>query len=194
MSGHPLDDYRLEVENFTNCPLDMVERFKDRKLKIAGIVTKSQHRVSRKGTGWGIFTLQDFRGTLDIKLFNEQYKQYGHLFEQGEVLYLEGFYQPAWNGADYNFNVNDVRLMASIGDDMTESITLKIPVTSITQEVISKIETICGKHKGAHKLKLQIYDREDEMLLSLVSKAKRVKADQALIEKLSDLGVKYKLN
>src|SRR5690606_37937222 len=97
MSGHPLDDYRLEVENFTNCPLDLIENCKDRKLKIAGIVTDAQHRVSRKGTGYGIFVIEDFRGTLELKLFNEDYKKFKEFMTIGEALYLEGFYQTAWS-------------------------------------------------------------------------------------------------
>lgn len=194
MTGHPLDDYRLEVENFTNCPLDLVEKFKDRKLKIAGIVTEAQHRVSRKGTGYGIFTIQDFRGSLEIKLFNEDYKKYRNLFETGEALYLEGFYQPGWNGGDYNFNVRDVRLLDSIGESLTQSITLQVPVELISDDVIARIDDVCLKHKGSHKLKLQVYDPHDEVLLSLVSKAHRVCADSAFIADLSDLGIKYKLN
>ena len=194
MTGHPLDDYRLEVENFTNCPLDLIEKFKDRKLRIAGIVTEAQHRVSRKGTGYGIFTLQDFRGSLQIRLFNEDYKKYKSLFEQGEALYLEGFYQPGWNGGDYNFNVRDVRLLDSIGETMTESITLQLPVDQVTEEVIEKIDACCANHKGSHKLKLQIFAKEDEVLLNLVSKAHRVRADSTFIVDLSEIGIKYKLN
>ena len=194
MSGHPLDDYRLEVENFTNCPLDMIERFKDRKLKIAGIVTEAQHRVSRKGTGYGIFTIQDFRGSLQIKLFNEDYKKYQALFEAGEALHLEGFYQPGWNGGEYNFNVREVRLLASIGESMTQSITLTMAVEQLSESVITKINAVCGKHKGPHKLKIQIYDKEEEVLLNLVSKAHRVNADSTFISDLSSIGVKYKLN
>ena len=194
MTGHPLDDYRLEVENFTNCPLDMIEKFKDRKLKIAGIVTEAQHRVSRKGTGYGIFTIQDFRGSLQIRLFNEDYKKHKALFEPGEALYLEGFYQPGWNGGDYNFNVREVRLLDSVGESMTESITLKLPVDQVTQEVIDRIDAVCTRHKGSHKLKLQIFAKEEEVLLNLVSKAHRVRADSTFIEDLAEIGIRYKLN
>jgi len=133
MTGHPLDDYRLEVENFTNCPLDMIERYKDRKLKIAGIVTDSQHKISKKGTGWGSFTIEDFRGTLQLRLFSEDYKKYRNLFDMHEVLYIEGFYQKRWEGSDYSFQVKDVRLLDSIGGEMTKSITLLFPVEFISE-------------------------------------------------------------
>ncbi len=194
MSGHPLDDYRLEVENFTNCPLDLIENYKDRKLKIAGIVTDAQHRVSRKGTGYGIFVIEDFRGSLDLKLFNEDYKKYKDLLTVGEAVYLEGFYQVGWNGSDYAFQPRDIRLLNSVGETMTESITLRMPVEKISPEFIARIDEVCQRHGGSHKLKLQIFDREDDILLSLVANGRRVHADSGFITEIGALGIKYKLN
>jgi DNA polymerase-3 subunit alpha len=194
MSGHPLDDYRLEVENFTNCPLDLIDHYKDRKLKIAGIVTEAQHRVSRKGTGYGIFTIEDFRGALDLKLFNEDYKKYKDLFTVGEALYMEGFYQLGWRGGEYTFQPRDVRLLNSVGESMTESITLQMPVETLSTELISEIDAVCQRHGGSHKLKLQIYDREEDILLSLISSGRRVNADSRFIREIGTLGIKYKLN
>jgi DNA polymerase-3 subunit alpha len=194
MSGHPLDDYRLEVENFTNCPLDLIDSYKDRKLKIAGIVTETQHRVSKKGTGYGIFTIEDFRGSLEMKMFNEDYKKYKDLFTIGEALYLEGFYQVGWTGGDYTFQPREIRLLSSVGESMTESITLQMPVERVDADFIATLDQVCQRHGGSHKLKLQIFDREDDILLSLVASARRVNADSHFIEEIGELGVKYKLN
>ena len=194
MSGHPLDDYRLELDNFTNCPLDMVERYKDRKLKLAGIVTGAQHRISRKGTGWGILTIQDYRGSLDIRLFSEDYLKYKNLMEVGEALYIEGFYQQRRGGGDYFFNVADVRMLGSVGEMMTESITLTIPVDEVSEDIIEGIGDVCKKYKGSHKLKMQIYDGDNDVLLSLVSRAYKVKADSHFIDALAEIGIKYRLN
>ena len=194
ISGHPLDDYKLEIENFTNCSLDLIEKYKDRLLKIAGIVTDVQHRVSKKGTGYGIFTIQDFRGSLELRLFSEDYKKYKTLFEVGEALYIEGMYQLRWNGSEYSFSIKDVRLLDAIGEEMTNSITVRMPVHKVNENVIVKINEVCAAHLGGHKFKMQIYDRDEDILLNLVSKTKRVKADNMFIKELEKLGVKYKLN
>lgn len=194
ISGHPLDDYKLEIENFTNCSLDIVENYKDRLLKIAGIVTSVQHRTSKKGTGYGIFTIQDFRGSLELRLFSEDYKKYKNFFEVGEALYLEGMYQLSWNGNDYNFSLKLVRLLDAVGEEMTNSITLRVPVNKVNSEMITKIDEVIANHKGSHKFKVQIFDRDDDILLNLISKSRRVKADNLFITELTKLGVKYKLN
>lgn len=194
MSGHPLDDYRLEIEHFTNCPLDMVTSYKDKHLKLAGIVTSADHRVSQKGTGWGIFSLQDFRGSLEVKLFNEDYKKFKDIFEIGTSLFLEGFYQLGWRGQDHEFRLTSARMLASIGEELTKSITVKLSIEQLDQFLLDSLDKICGEHKGRHKLKLQVYDREDDFILGLISKTNKVNATSSLIEDLDALGVKYKLN
>ncbi len=194
MSGHPLDDYRLEIEHFTNCPLDMVTNYKDKHLKVAGMVTSADHRVTQKGTGWGIFTLQDFRGSLELRLFNEDYKKYRELFEVGTPLFIEGFYQLSWKGQDHEFRVTSARMLAAIGEELTKSITVKISIDQLDQFLLDSLDRICDEHKGRHKLKLQVYDREDDFILGLISKTNKVNAASAFIENLDALGVKYKLN
>ena len=73
ISGHPLDDYKMEVDNFTTCSLDRIEEFKGQKVNIAAIVTTANHRISKKGTGWGLFTIQDYNDLLEFPLFSEDY-------------------------------------------------------------------------------------------------------------------------
>src|SRR5688572_15970899 len=194
MSGHPLDDYRLEIEHFTNCPLDMVTIYKDKHLKLAGIVTSAEHRITQKGTGWGIFSLQDFRGSLDVRLFNEDYKKYKDIFTVGTPLFLEGFYQLGWRGQDHEFRLTSARMLDSIGEEFTKSITVKISIDQLDQFLLDSLDKICDHHKGRHKLKLQVYDREDDFILGLISKSNKVNAASPLIEDLDALGVKYKLN
>jgi len=194
MSGHPLDDYRLEIEHFTNCPLDMVTIYKDKHLKVAGIVTNADHRITQKGTGWGIFTLQDFRGSLEVRLFNEDYKKYRELFTVGESLFIEGFYQLSWNGQQHEFRVTSARLLAAIGEELTKSITVKISIDQLDKFLLESLDKICEQHKGRHRLRLQVYDREDDFILGLISKTNKVKAASGMIEDLDALGLKYKLN
>ena len=163
-------------------------------MKVAGIVTEAQHRVSKKGTGWGLFTIQDFRGSLEMRMFSENYMKYKNLFEVGEALYIEGIWQESWKGGNYSFEVKNVRLLESIGEEMTQSITLKIPVEKLSGDVVESINNLCTENKGAHKLKLQVYDREDDVLLSLVSRSHRVKVTSEFVDMISRMGIKYSLN
>ncbi len=195
ISGHPLDDYRLEIQNFTNCTLDQLEQHKNQEVTVAGIVTQANHRISKKGTGWGDFIIQDFNDSLNIRMFSNDYMNFKQYFEKGAILHLKGKFQSRWNSEDeFEFRVKEVVLLEAVAEQKTESITLKIDVEKLTTEVIDKLETICEVRKGKHKLKLDIIHKGQKIKLGMLSKSRRVKADNDFVADLKPLGIPYKLN
>ena len=194
ISGHPLDDYKIEVENFTTCGLDRIENFKGQKVNVAGIITMAQHRINKKGNGWGLFTLQDYNGSMEFPLFTEDYQKFKHLLQQGAVLYLTGTYQKRWNSEEYQLKLQDVKQLDSIGGDLTESITLKLPIEKISETLIDEIEMLCKERKGKHKLKMVFLDKQNHMSINLLSQQQKVNADSEFIDELDRIGVGYKVN
>jgi DNA polymerase-3 subunit alpha len=88
ISGHPLDDYKLEIENFTNCSLKNIPDNKDKDLKIAGIISKTITKVSKTGNQYVSFTLEDFEGTFEFALFGKDYIQFKNFAETlGAMVY-----------------------------------------------------------------------------------------------------------
>jgi len=194
ISGHPLDDYRLEMKHFTTCSLDKIDHFKEHKIKVAGIVTMAQHKVNQKGSGFGIFAIQDFVGNLELRLFQEQYIKYKEFFIPGEAIFIEGVYRQSRHNDNFYFNVNNVRLLETVGQEMTKSLTLKVPLEMVNNDFINFIDDICERRQGKHHLKLLLLDKENEISLNVVSKAKRINADSHMIDELEALGILYKLN
>ena len=194
ISGHPLDDYRMEVENFTTCTLDKVDNYKGQKVNLAGIVIKAQHRVNKKGNGWGLFTIQDYNGMLEFPLFTEDYQKFKHLLEAGAVLYLKGKFQKRWNSEEFQLKLLEVRQLDSVGIDLTESITLKLAIDQITDEMINDIDMLCKHHKGKHKLKMVFLDKMNMESLNLIAPETKVRADGDFINELERIGVRYKVN
>ncbi len=194
ISGHPLDDYKIEINNFITCGLDEIERFKDQNVKLAGIVTSAQHRTNKKGAGWGIFALQDYNGSIEFPLFSEDFQKFKHLLEPGEVVYIKGAYQKRWNSEDYQIKLHDVRQLQSIGEELTESITLRLPLNEITDELIEKIHTLCDQHQGKHKLKFALLDMQHKQSLNFISQNRKIDVNSEMIAELERIGVRYKVN
>ena len=143
ISGHPLDDYKLEIRNFTNCSLDEIEKHKNQEVTVAGIVTMANHRISKKGSGWGDFMIQDFNESLNIRMFGEGYVTFKHYFEMGNVLHIKGKYQPRWNSQDeFEFRVKEIQLLEEVGKNMTESITIKINIDKLTDDMVYELSLI----------------------------------------------------
>ncbi|MEM1321951.1 MAG: DNA polymerase III subunit alpha [Bacteroidota bacterium] len=194
LSGHPLDDYKLEVENFTTTSLDKIDQFKGQQVKVAGIVATAQHRVSKKGTGWGLFTIQDYHGMLEFPLFSDDYLQFKEKLQVGQVVHITGIFQKRWNSEEFQLKIKEVRLLESIGEDMTESITIKLPLDLLSEELVNDIDKLCKEHKGKHKLKIIFLDRTKQLSLNLYAKQRKVKADGEFTAALERLGIRFKLN
>ncbi len=194
ISGHPLDDYRIEVENFVTCSLDKIENFKGQNVNVAGIITTAQHRINKKGNGWGLFTLQDYNHSIEFPLFTEDYQKFKHLLEVGAVLYIKGHMQKRWNSEEFQLKLKEVRQLDSIGEEMTESITIRIPLEKITKELIDDIDNLCNTHQGKHQLKMVFIDKANRISLDLLAPDTTVKADSDFIGELERIGVRYKVN
>ncbi|MEL6988147.1 MAG: DNA polymerase III subunit alpha, partial [Bacteroidota bacterium] len=194
ISGHPLDDYKLEMHHFTTCSLDKIDYFKDHKIRVAGIVTEAQHKTNQKGTGFGIFAIQDFTGNLEMRLFQESYIKFKDFFIPGEAIFIEGTYRQSRHNDNYYFNVNNVRLLEAVGEELTKSLTIKVPLEMVNNDFINFMDDFCNRRKGKHHLKLLLLDKENEISLNVVSKSKRINADSKAIEELENLGILYKLN
>jgi len=195
ISGHPLDDYKLEVENFTTCSLDVVE---DKKhlplLRLAGMLSMARHLVSRNGNGWGIFEIGDFSGAFEFKLFGEDYQKFKHLLEEGKALFVKGRYQKTWRGDDLEFKVQEINLLESVAGNLTESITLRLPLETLTSDMVAQLDQICSSHKGQHRLRMELIDKTNRLKLPMIAKERRVNATNGFIVELEKLGVEYSIN
>jgi DNA polymerase III subunit alpha len=193
LSGHPLDDYRYEWENFATS-LDKLEGAQGRKVNVAGFVSKAEHRISQKGTGWGRFTIQDYVGSLEMTMFSDTYQKFRAFFDEGASLYIEGEYKQRFNSDEMEFRVNDVRLLESIGAEKTKSVTLRIPLTKIDAAFIDSIENLCKTYKGRHELKVELLDFTNKDKVSLISSARKVNVDNDFLQAVEKLGIEFGVN
>ncbi len=194
ISGHPLDDYKLEIENYTTCTLEDLENHKGGNINIAGVVIAANNRIDKKGNGYGFFTVQDYNGSMELALWRDDYNDYAARMKPGEVVFIKGKYEFNNYREEYQFKVQEIQQLAAIGLKMTESITLKLHVSKITDDLIDEIEDICKHSKGKLPLKIEVIEPDNQIKLKFRSVSRKVNVDGEMIAKLERIGVKYKLN
>ncbi|MFZ4544865.1 MAG: DNA polymerase III subunit alpha [Saprospiraceae bacterium] len=197
ISGHPLDDYRIEIQSFTNSSLENLPTWQGRteRAKIAGYVMSVDHRISQKGTGWGRFVIQDYNGSLEITLFSEDYQKFKHQFETGAALFITGFWEKKWNSENWNFKIVEVKHLADIAETLCKAISIKIPITSISNDLIGELDELCTKYKGKNEFKITLIDFTNRNSLPFVASKKKVNAASSdFIMELERLGLEWKVN
>ena len=76
---------------------------------------------------------------------------------------------------------------------MTNGIELKIPITSITPQVVAELDALCRKYPGTAKLRMTFYDQEAGHKLQMVASERTIDADNEFVEAIEKLGLTYKL-
>lgn len=188
ISGHPLDKFKLEYEQFTNTSVADINNKKNEEVRIAGIVSSVQERISKKGDRFAIFTIEDYEGSMEIFLFKEDYEQYRYLLNESELLYIEGKYEPRWRDADqYRFNVSNIQHLDTILKQYTNYLQVSMSYEKIQDDIIDQIIEIFDENKGETPTQFFISNGNPDKGLKLFSRNKLVTLTKKFIDDLNKL-------
>ena len=86
ISAHPLDKFRLEIDEFTNADIAKVNEaesrmavdksYRDKVFFVAGIVTATEGGISKTNKPWSSFTIEDFTGQHIFRLFGKDHENF----------------------------------------------------------------------------------------------------------------------
>lgn len=198
ISGHPLEDYKIEIENFCNIAiseLDNLKVLKNRDLVFAGIVTSVAHKTTRQGKPFGTFTLEDYEGSIQISLFSEDYVKFRQYLVKDYFLFLRGRVAPRFNQADQlELKINTMSLLSEVLKKFVTEITLQIPLDFLNDELIKKISVHLKKNTGNSKIRFSVHDHVGKVSVELPSR--NIKVDSSdFLKAISQIQeIKYKLN
>jgi DNA polymerase III subunit alpha len=193
ISGHPLDQFRLELEHFCNCTLDKVMETRNKDITIAGIVTKANVRQTKTGKSFVIFSIEDYSDTIEMALFGEDFLKLGHWIKAGEFLYIKGKVQQRYNTDLWEFKPGSVQLLADIRGKLLKNIQVKLDLAMITPQIIEQMEALLGENKGSCSIKMLLSDNSENISVEMFSRKYKVEPNNMFIDRLKALdGVGYK--
>lgn len=194
LSAHPLDTFKLEVKHFTTCSLARIEEYKERRVRIAGLVNTAVHKINMRGAGYGYFTIQDYDGEMKIELYKDNYLKFKHFFEEGQMLMIEGNLQKRYNGDGYMFQVEKVQHLEEASESLINGVNILLHIDKLTEPFLQELLDLIKDHYGEHRLRVTIGEPLEKLTLPLLSSGSGVNVSAALIEELERIGVGYRLN
>jgi len=91
ITGHPLHDFKEEIDSIAETPLVAVnERTDGQIVRVGGLVNGFKEHKSKKGERMGFLTLEDIAGTTEVVIFPEVFSQCSHLLASNEPLIVQG--------------------------------------------------------------------------------------------------------
>ncbi|MGQ7867878.1 DNA polymerase III subunit alpha [Sunxiuqinia sp. sy24] len=186
LSAHPLDDYKLEVDNFTSHEFSLkdvnnnIDALRGKDLTFAGMVTESREAVGKTGKPFSTMTLADYTDSYTFFFFGKNYVEFSKFCKTGLFLMIKGQVQPRFNSEQLEFKIRSIELLSEIRKNNIKSVTLQLPLQKVTPDLIQEIETISVKNKGKALLRFNIWDAETKSMVNLFSRNTRVEMTHEL--------------
>ncbi|WP_268035694.1 DNA polymerase III subunit alpha [Algoriphagus sp. PAP.12] len=192
ISGHPLDQYKLEIENFTNASLpdlNDLETLKGKnEIRLAGSVSTFAHRTTKNGKPFGTLSMEDYQGGFTFFLFGDDYIKYKEYFMTGWFLYIKGKVgQKKWNEHEMEFKIDSISLLSEVRSKMVKGLRVNIDLDDLTLDLMEKLEAITEKYKGEAKLYFDVVDRKENISLELFSKRFSIDPSAEMIQELKEI-------
>ncbi len=203
ISGHPLDDFKTEIESFCNCKVsdfNDLDRFVNRELTFGGVVGDVQHRESKAGKGWAIFTVEDYNDSFEFKIFGEEYLKFRHFLIPNSFVHVRVFIREGWvnretgKKGDPRVQYSSMQMLHDVMGIQAKKLTIQMPITELKEDKISELKDLLKMHKGDAQLHFTMYDIDEKVKLTMPSKKQKVAISKELLDELQEMEVVYKLN
>ncbi len=203
ISGHPLDDFKTEMKTFCNAALAMfngLEPYVNRELVFGGVVTDVQHRVSKQGKGWALFTVEDYTDSFEFRIFGEEYLKFRHFLMKNNFVFVKTFVREGWvnkdtgKKSDPRLQFNSFQLLHDVMENYAKKLSIQVDIKDLNEQKIMALKDLLNMHPGNQMLNFLVYDTKEKIKLTMPSRKQKVKVSQELLDALETQDVRFKLN
>ena len=190
LSGHPLDDFRFEIDNFSNSNLSKLsdlQKLENKELRLSGVVIDVEHKETQKGKKFGILHMEDYHGAYKFFLFGDDYIKFKSFLTPTWLIYITGRVKKKFYNDDLEFKIISISLLSELIDSEVRDVTIKLELNSLTESIVEKTVEIVEKNKGKHSLILSVIDSEKNYKVDLLSRKIKVDVNSNFIEEIGDL-------
>jgi DNA polymerase-3 subunit alpha len=213
LTGHPLDNYKVELERFCNASVSDLKTIqkarsgeggdetmsafnqlrKKGELCVGGLVSNVQHKMTKTGKPFGTFVIEDYNESYEFALFGDDYVKFRNLLVDGYFLHIKGNIEEKFRQKDnWDLRITVMSLLSEMRDKLTKSITVCLELNSLSSQLMDDIEHMveCNNQKYPVKnctLRFLVKDLEESILIELPSKTFKVNPSDDLMAEIHSL-------
>lgn len=159
VSDHPLAGLELTLaKQATTTILELNESEEDldgETVTVAGLLTSVQHRTAKSGNLYGMVTLEDFSGELEILFMGKTYLECSDILIPDSIVAIRGRLNVRDDGlAMHAYSVKTIDAAAS--DDGGELV-INVAETRATESTMRELREILERHEGPHPVRLHLH-------------------------------------
>ena len=198
ISGHPLDDFKFELQHFCNVKLtdisNVEELQKKGTVKIGGIVSSFAHRTTKTGKPFGTLTMEDYNGNHTFFLFGDDYMKFKEYLMQDWYLFITGRVEKQkWGEQRLEFKIQSIELLNDLRDKKSKEFEIYFDLYELNNDVVNQLDLLCQEHKGECILKVKVVDKVENVTVDLLSRKYKISPTNEMINSLDKQNISYKV-
>ena len=169
ISGHPLDDYKFQMQYFCNTKLEQLkslENLVSKTLSFGGIITNVQHRTAKNGKGWATFLLEGYDESFEFRIFDEDYLKFRHFLVQNQFVYFKVLVKDGWvnretgKKSEPRLQFMEAKMLADVLEIYAKKIIVLLNIKELQQKFIEELSQLFIQNKGEHQVAFEVVEIE----------------------------------
>jgi DNA polymerase-3 subunit alpha len=196
ISGHPLDDYKLEMTSFCNGNVDMLNDMiahQGKDITIGCVVSDAEHRFTKNGDPFGTLLIEDYSDSYKIFLWRENYLKFKHFLTPGAFLAIKGRIEVPPRRSELEFSIYSVEMMSQMREKNAKSVHLRIEAKALEQRLISDLNKLFLENEGNCSLSFKIVDSLDGVEVTMPSKSIKIDPNNKVFKALEEMNVTFEV-
>ena len=191
ISGHPLDDYRIILNNMCNTRCneidDKTELLKKGNITLGGIVTGVRRGITKTNKNFGIVTIEDFSGAGELALFGEDWGQWSGMLVEGYSIYVEASCTVRFKDSKFiDLKLTRVRFLQSVKEQNIERITINVNPLRLSKTTVEDLNTLINDNPGDTQLYISLHRTDNKGDVLMRSSNKNINVTHEIIELIED--------
>ena len=154
-------------------------------ISIGGIVSGLRPLKTRKGDRMCVFMLDDAGGSIEVVVFPEAFKQYGHLAENGTMVCVAGRFERDDDSA--RIIASDIMAIELVRERLTKSVSINVSMPPHDRSTFEKLLDVLAQHKGDRKVAFVIHEQERHIRVTADVSGIRVRPSERLVSEVEKI-------
>lgn len=198
LSSHPLDDYRILIENYCShsvSDLNDLQAMRDKDFSVGGMVTSAQYLTTKGGKPYGRFTIEDFSGSYTFTLWSKDWETFhSHCFEQNSILIKGRVQASRFRPGEWEISIKSMKSLSEVMETDIRELVVTVPVQELSTGFVTDLSSTTAECRGAVSMLFHIVDPESGIRVCLRTRAPKVELNPRVVSLLDDYGFKYRIN
>jgi DNA polymerase-3 subunit alpha len=121
---------------------------------ITGLLTAVEHRTAKSGNLYGMVTIEDFTGEMQVLFMGKSYSEFGHLLVADTIVGLRGKLNARDDGMSMHaYGVSPIDIGAR---ELGSPLMISVTDSRATEQLMGELKETLRRHRGENEVRLRL--------------------------------------